>query len=371
MTSLVLLAGCVSLPKRDYDERDQGVATIDGIPGARFWADDPAALAATRFAMPADGATAVLALSGGGDGGAYGAGFLTGWTRSGTRPEFAVVTGVSTGALIAPFAFLGPAYDDRLAAAFTSIGPHDIYQPRFAPIIPFSLSASGTRPLARLIERHFNDAVIDAVADAHRRGRRLFVSTANLDAERSVVWNMGAIAASAAPGRYLLFRRVVLASCAIPAAFPPVIITAHSGDRPIREVHVDGSTTGSLLAIPPGLALAAPGATAPPIALYLVVDNQLGGVFRLARGRILSIARRAMTIATAAATREQATTAFLWSRRNAASFHLTYIDSDFDKGAAHVDFDKAYMQRLYAYGAARGARGAWLDRPPQGDPTKP
>jgi predicted patatin/cPLA2 family phospholipase len=369
--ALSMLLGCATLPVRLYNEHQQAIAVIDGIPDARFWADDPLALAATRAAKPESDATAMLALSGGGDGGAYGAGFLNGWTQSGKRPEFAIVTGVSTGALLAPFAFLGSRYDDRLKAAFTSIGPKDIYNARFPLVIPFSVSVAGTKPLWRLLNVYFSQAVIDDIAREHRRGRRLFVSTANLDAQRAVVWNMGAIAASTSPDRYRLFRRVILASCAIPAVFPPVIIETRSGDQVIREVHVDGSTAGSLIAVPPALSVIGPVASsAVPDDLYLVVDAQLGGNFRLLKGGVLTIAQYAMSLATSAATREQVTNAFLWSRRNAATFHLSYIDTDFDYGGRHVNFDNAYMNRLYNYGYARGAKAAWLATPPTGDPTK-
>jgi len=369
--ALVAMGGCATLPIRHFSEQQQAIAEMPGIPGARFWADDPLAFRRARPVPMPGKAEAMLALSGGAEDGAYGAGFLNGWTQSGKRPEFTIVTGVSTGALVAPFAFLGSRYDDRLQAAFTSIGPHDVYDARFPLVIPFSLSAAGTKPLWRLINLYFTDAIINDIAHEHARGRRLFVGTANLDAQRGVVWNMGMIASSASPDRYRLFRRVILASCAIPAVFPPVVINARNGGQLIREVHVDGGTAGSLLAIPPAIsATTAAGALGRPTDLYLVVNSQLGGAFRLSKGGILAIAQRSMLLATSAATREQATTAFLWSKRNAANFHLTYVDTDFDFGGPHLNFDTTYMRRLYAYGAARGAAAGWLATPPSGDPTK-
>lgn len=366
------MGGCVTLPQRAFTEQQLAMAGIDGIPAARFWSDDPVALEAARATPMTRGRYAMLALSGGGDGGAYGAGFLNGWSRTGQRPEFAIVTGVSTGALLAPFAFLGPRYDDRLTAAFTGIGPSDIYHSRFPLAIPFSTSVASTRPLARMLDRYFTTEVIDAIAAEHRRGRRLFVGTANLDAQRGVVWNMGEIAASNQPGRYALFRQVILASCSVPVAFPPVVIDTRSHGVLIREVHVDGSTSASLLAIPPALAAAdAPVQGVAQIDLYLLVNTQLGGDFRLTRGGIFAITARSVSLASAAATRGQVTTAYLWSRRAQANFHLTYVDTDFDQGGPHTNFDTAYMRRLYAYGDARGARASWLSRPPSGDPTTP
>jgi predicted acylesterase/phospholipase RssA len=366
-----MFASCASLPMRSYTQHDQANAIIADIPNARFWADDPEGLAAARPAPRTQASSAMLALSGGGDNGAYGAGFLNGWSQSGKRPEFAIVTGVSTGALIAPFAFLGTRYDDRLRAAFTSIGPHDIYKNRFPLIIPFSLSAARTKPLWRLINVYYSDSIIDEIGREHRNGRRLLVSTSNLDAQRGVIWNMGAIAASTSPTRYQLFRRILLASCAIPALFPPVIIETKSDEQRIREVHVDGSTFGPLLAIPPALS-ASPvkGSLGRQVHLYLVVNGQLGGAFKLAKGGILAIAQQSLSLATSSAAREQVTTAFLWSTQNAAQFHLTYIDADFDNGKPHANFETAYMRRLYDYGAHQGMRAIWLERPPEHNATK-
>ena len=365
------LAGCVTLPDRDFTEPQLSLARIDGIPAARFWSDDPVALAAARNTPLMRGRYAMLALSGGGDDGAYGAGFLNGWSESGRRPEFAVVSGVSTGALLAPFAFLGSEYDDRLTSAFTGIGPDDIYRTRFPLLIPFSTSAASTRPLERLLEAYFTDDVIDAVAREHRRGRRLLVGTANLDAQRGVIWNMGEIAASNAPDRYALFRRVILASCSIPAAFPPVIIDTRSGGALVREAHVDGATVASLIAVPPALSATAAAPVAGEVDLYLLVNTKLGGEFRLTRGGVFAIAARAVSLASSSAIREQVSTAYLWSQRAQANFRLSFVDTDFDSGGPHINFDTAYMRRLYAYGETRGRTAQWLTRPPSGDPTAP
>lgn len=292
------LQGCATIQRQPFTEAQQTAATIPGIPAARFWADAPGAARqmTPQYSGPG-GEKAMLALSSGSDNGAYGAGLLTGWSKSGTRPEFAIVTGVSTGALIAPFAFLGSDQDGSLERLFTSISARDIYRRRFALAIPLSPSATTTRPLERLISAAVTDALIDRIASEHARGRRLFVGTANLDAQRTVVWNMGAIAASKAPGRYLLFRRVLLASSAIPAFFPPVMIPAQSGGRAISEMHVDGGTTAQIFTMPdeaitgdrplPGLR---------PLRIYLIVNNKLNGEFRLVRPRAIPIASQALSL---------------------------------------------------------------------------
>ena len=161
-----------------------------------------------------------LALSGGADDGAFGAGVLVGWTETGQRPEFELVTGISAGALIAPFAFLGPSYDPQLRALFTEIAPSDVVQlGRLALSVLFREALADTAPLARLIERHADAAMLQAIAAEHQRGRLLLIGTVNLDVGRPVIWNIGAIAASGHPEALNLFRRILLASASIPGAF--------------------------------------------------------------------------------------------------------------------------------------------------------
>jgi len=186
------LQGCATIHREPFTEAQQVDATIPGIPAARFWADAPdAARQMSPSFAGAQGEKTMLALSGGTDNGAYGAGLLNGWTQAGTRPEFTIVTGVSTGALIAPFAFLGADQDATLERLFTTISAKDIYRGRFALAIPASPSAASTEPLARLITSVMTDSLIDRIGREHVRGRRLFVGTANLDAQRMVIWNMG------------------------------------------------------------------------------------------------------------------------------------------------------------------------------------
>jgi predicted acylesterase/phospholipase RssA len=234
------LQGCATIHREPFTEAQQVGAAIPGIPLARFWADAPdAARQMSPSFAGAQGGKTMLALSGGSDNGAYGAGLLNGWSQSGSRPEFTIVTGVSTGALIAPLAFLGADQNATLERIFTTVSSKDIYRGRFALAIPVSPSAASTKPLERLIASTMTEALIDRIGREHERGRRLFVGTANLDAQRMVIWNMGAIAASDAPGRYLLFRQVLLASSAIPAFFTPVMIKSEFNGRTISEMHSD------------------------------------------------------------------------------------------------------------------------------------
>ena len=184
---------------------------------------------------------------GGGANGAFGAGLLKGWTESGTRPAFKLVTGISTGALIAPFAFLGSGYDATLEDFYTTITTKDIYRERSYFAILFDPSSmTDTTPLQKIVAKQVDENVLAAVAQAHRQGRRLFIGTTNMEAGKLVIWDMGAIAASGKPGALELFRKVMLASAAIPVAFPPVFIPVKAAGKEYEEMHVDGGTAAQV-----------------------------------------------------------------------------------------------------------------------------
>lgn len=196
----------------------------------------------------------ILTISGGGANGAYGAGTLCGWTDTGKRPVFDIVTGVSTGALISPAAFLGPEYDHIIKDIYTNISDADIVkQNLIAFLFEGRPSLLDTQPLRAVLKGAVTKELIAAVAREHEKGRRLYIATTNLDARRLVIWDMGAIASSGTPDSDEVFREVMLASASIPVAFPPVMITVEAGGKLYDEMHADGSVAtqimGSLLII--------------------------------------------------------------------------------------------------------------------------
>ena len=363
------LGGCATIQREPFTEAQQIDAAIPGVPQARFWADAPGAarLMAPAYAS-AKGERSMLALSGGSDNGAYGAGLLSGWTKSGTRPEFAIVTGVSTGALIAPFAFLGSEQDPVLQKLFTTISAKNIYKNRFPLAIPVAPSVASTKPLARMIGEVMTDALIDRIGREHARGRRLFVGTANLDAQRMVIWNMGAIAASTAPGRYGLFRQVLLASSAIPAFFTPVMIKAEAGGRVITEMHVDGGTTAQVLTLPDEAIVADRVPTAAkPLHIYMIVNNKLNGEFHLVKPRTVPIASQAISLNMRRSMAGSVNLSYLYAKEHGVDFNLSFIDKAYPS-ADHDLFDTAFMRGLFAYGLKLGETGTfWSKSPPAQD----
>jgi hypothetical protein len=370
------LSACADIHREPFTEAEQQNAQIAGIPGARFWDDAPDAPQRMRPPIANGGKSlTMLALSGGGDNGAFGAGLLNGWSETGARPEFSIVTGVSTGALIAPFAFLGSRYDATLAGLYTQVSADDIYRARFPLAFLWTSSLYDTAPLAQAIRTHVTDAMIDEVAAEYARGRRLFVATANLDAQRMVIWDMGAIAASHASGSHDLFRSVMLASSAIPGLFPPVMIEAVSQGRTISEMHVDGGATAQILTVPNQAVIddrAPPPGIAPGrIRIYLVVNSKLGGDFHIVEPHTIPILSQGFSLDVESSIASLVNTNYLFARDHGIDFNLAYIHNDFPTAFGKY-FDTAQMRKLFDYGVRRGRDPqSWDKRPPsQGELLK-
>lgn len=375
---VMLLAGCASITRMPAPppEATEGLSVL-GIPNARFWIDgspDPilregrAMVAREAATLPPGAArppTTFLAISGGADNGAFGAGLINGWTAAGNRPSFTVVTGISAGALIAPFAFLGPDYDAQLREVFTQVVPRDILLlPRqvFA-VIPllFGEALADTSPLARLIGRYTDQAMLDAIAREYRRGRLLLVGTVNLDLQRPVVWNIGAIAASGHPDALTLFRSILLASSSIPGAFPPVLVPVEYGGRSYEEMHVDGGAAMQVFLYPPSVNLSERGSRRERTA-YVIRNGRVdvdGGV--TPRG-LFSIARRSAATLLHFSGISDINRIYLTTLRDGVDFRLAFIGSDF-RAERREPFDPPFMQALFDYGYAQ-AHQPWHTVPP-------
>ena len=304
----------------------------------------------------------MLAVSGGGDNGAYGAGFLNGWTASGTRPEFKVVTGISTGALIAPFAFLGPKYDYVLERVYTSTAQKDIFKKRSILAGLFGDSMADTRPLAKVIGTYVNRQLLDEIAAEYAKGRILLVGTTNLDSLEPVIWNMGAIASRKDPDAIALFSNVLLASASIPGAFPPVMIDVNMDGTHYQEMHVDGGTVAQLFLYPPSLKVA----TAPPRkrVAYIIRNARLDADWASTERRTMTIAMRAIDSLTRTQGIGDLYRVYATTQRDGVDFNLTYIPPTFNVPHNEM-FDTAYMKALYDVGLNAAKSGTqWQKYPP-------
>jgi predicted acylesterase/phospholipase RssA len=315
-----------------------------------------------------------LAISGGGDLGAFGAGVLCGWTAAGTRPEFKVVTGISTGALSAPFAFLGSGYDEQLKAVYTMISQRDIFAKRGILSAILSDALADTRPLYRTVSRFVTPELLTAVAAEYGKGRLLLVGTTDLDTRQPVIWNMTAIAASGDPDALELFRKVLLASAAIPAAFPPVMIDVDVGGKKYQEMHVDGGTSQQVFVYPPNLKLkeltAARGLNRKRT-LYIIRNARLDPDWASVDRRTLSIAGRAVATLIQTQGDGDLSRIYLTSRRDGIDYRLAYIPGAFNLPHTR-DFDRDYMRALFNYGYQMSVQGyPWETSPPGFDVPAP
>jgi hypothetical protein len=341
------------------------VAEIPGMPGVRLWADRPDDFLALLREAPGPADTSWVALSGGGEDGAYGAGALAGWTASGTRPDFAVVTGVSTGALIASYAFPGPRYDEALKQAYTTVDAADVFE-----IAGTEDSLFSTWPLRDMIARQVTPELLLAVAAEDRRGRRLLVLTTNIDAARPVLWNMGAIAAQGGPEALALFRKVLLASASIPGLFPPVMIEVVGQGRQLREMHVDGSASTCLFVMPQPMLLDDHfDERLPAKRLYVIVNNTLRSEFAMTESATSAVLGRAMSVGIRALTALEIAALLQLCRRQSIDFNLTFVDEGFTVLSAGP-FDPAYMAALFEYGYEQVASGAAFGKAPPSFPER-
>jgi len=367
--ALVLsIAGCSSLPRTSYTVSDAASSTVLDLSELRRYADEPASSflkADVRFRA---GALSYLALSGGGADGAYGAGVLNGWSAAGTRPEFSVVSGVSTGALIAPFAFLGPAYDAALRDVYTSGIAESLLS---TPSIVRAIFGSGlfvNTHLRELVARYVDQDMLETIAAENAKGRKLLVITTNLDTQRTVIWDMGRIAALRSTQALSLFRDVLAASASIPVVFPPMQINAEANGRRFQEMHVDGGVTAPVLTLPDAFLLRN-GAFAKGVRMniFILINNKVERDFQLVPNNTIDIAARASASVTKTQTRSVLYETYNVARRNNFGFNLTYIDKDLPSPGS-FDFETSYMRSLYQYGYDKAKTGNfWAKAPPSDD----
>jgi predicted patatin/cPLA2 family phospholipase len=308
-----------------------------------------------------------LSISGGGDNGAFAAGLLNGWTQSGSRPEFKLVTGISTGGLIAPFAFLGPAYDAKLKELYTNVSQEDILIKRSFLATVMSDAMMDNKPLWQRLEKEITREFLDKIAFEYEKGRLLMIGTTDLDAGLSVIWNMGRLSTYQDPRALELFRAVMIASSSIPGAFPPVMIDVDVNGKSYQEMHVDGGAMAQVFLYPPSLhlnVLSREHKAERQRTLYIIRNSRLDPQWANTERRVMSIAKRAISSLIHTQGLGNLYQIYLTTQRDSIDYNLAFIPSTFD--AIHrEDFDTQYMCALYDTGYQLAEKGySWHKHPP-------
>lgn len=372
------LSGCGSISRPEADLAAARATTPStALDSFRFAANDEATgrafLDAWRPELEARGADSVtaLAISGGGANGAYGAGVLVGWTQAGDRPTFDLVTGVSTGALISPFAFLGPAWDESLTAAYRDEDVSRLTSGGWGVIARPSLYSD--RSLRALVGKYVDPALLRAIAAEHQAGRRLLVATTDLDAQATILWDMGAIAlAGQAPGQearaVALFRNVLVASASIPGVFPPVMMPRGADGAGLSEMHVDGGVSTPFVLGPATLTLWSPEGIMRPRELYVIINGEIEPRRTITKGATLPILMRSFDTLSKSDLRAHLIAAVAFANRNGARLRYAAIPTAL--GADSLAFDGESMRRLFEAGRGAGAgQTAFAEIIPEPDPT--
>jgi predicted acylesterase/phospholipase RssA len=384
--SLVILQGCAARKRlAAVPDALEAQASVSGMDyGIRYFPQDPArvqlfiddylaSLELEKAYLAKQGHTgslpsiAMLAISGGGDNGAFAAGFLNGWTKEGTRPQFKLVTGVSTGALVAPFAFLGAAYDEKLKQFYTSISFKDIAKKRSMLAVVTNDAMADNTPLKNLVKKNIDQAMVDAIAAEDAKGRMLLVGTVDLDARRPVIWNITKIAAARRPRSLELIQSLLIASSAIPATFPPVMIDVEVGGKKYQEIHVDGNTAAQVFVYPAAVRFKEVAETLGidrERKLYIIRNARLDPEWAQVERRTLPIAAQAISTLIQYQGIGDLYRIYSVTQRDGIDFNLAYIPPTFVT-PHRTEFDTVYMRALYDLAYSMAEKGyTWSKKPP-------
>ena len=377
----IALAACAGPTVESLrDPVPEPLVTQSAVPGyknIRYWGDNgeglsPGIVAEIEAQQKASGnihkESNFLAVSGGGSNGAFGAGVLFGWTASGKRPDFTVVTGVSTGSLIAPFAFLGPPYDDYLKEAYTQVSGDDVFERKGVLSILGSASVADNSPLRRLVSRYVTAQMLADIEREHKRGRRLLVGTTNLDAERPVVWDIGAIASSGVPGRQQLIQDILVASASIPGVFPPVKIQVVADGMTFDEMHVDGGTSNQAFMFPSNFSVRENdrkmNRKGMVRTLYVLRNGKVTPEFSKVKPRLASIVGKSISSLIKTQGIGDLYRMYANAQRDGIAFRAIWIPESFTMREPQP-FDPPFMKALFDLGYQMGRNGIpWAEQPP-------
>lgn len=364
----LLLAGCLLHSRPVHTPTSVGLNTNNLIdPAAQIDSQDALRQLHSqgRLTSRTTAKRSALCLSGGGAYGAYTVGVLYGWSCRGDRPCFDVVTGVSTGALIAPYAFLGSSYDQQIKELYTTMDARDIY--RLKPVTGvFSEAFATNRPLARRLDEAVTPQMMAAIAQEHAKGRRLYIGTTEMEGHRFIVWDMGAIASGGRREDLVLIKQILLASTAIPAIFPPTKIPVTVNGECFTELHVDGSVSQSVFFRPP---IDRPGDSPRDTEVYVIVAGKLYADQEPVNPKSVSIAIQNLQTFSYAHTRGDLFRIWSTCQMTGRGFQMTALPGDYSAPASMTEFDRQQLTGMYQEGVRQVTQGtAWRTTPPGLDP---
>lgn len=363
---VLFLSGCTAPARPTYTASEAGRAQIAGFENIRAHVDDPqpsGSVHASWRPVVSKQKPVMLAISGGGAGGAFSVGILSAWSELGNRPRFQVVTGVSTGALIAPFAFLGSAYDAQLRRLYLSNEARSLVDIDWRGLGLLSAGLLQGDALRKMVEDNITDEILREIAREHQAGRRLLVMTTNLDTQRAVVWNIGAIADSDSQDALALVRQILIASASVPGIFPPVSIRTVVDGRQIRELHSDGGSSSQFLTLPEHLFVASGQARNENLHIYVIINNALIPEFSMSPERALPIMARAYAILLKSQTKQGLIALYNYGRRSAIDLNIASIDEQVPYSMTDP-LNGSYMRTVYDIGYRNTVEGrVWAQQP--------
>lgn len=384
----IMLNACAAIPQHyGVPEQKTNQTQVKDFPDTiRFWADEAPKgytdMIATRSAIyreqnkdyfKAHGSYPPLhyvAISGGAYDGAFGAGLLAGWSKSGTRPEFTLVTGVSTGALIAPFVYIGQKYDKKLEEIYTNTTTNNILITSvwgFLDGITGGLSLVDSSPLEHSIKTNITKKVMAEIAAENKKGKRLYIATTNMEAQRGVIWDIGEIASSGNPKALNLIHKIMLASASIPGVFSPVFIDVTAGNTHYTEMHVDGGVTAQVFAYPIKQAKETIEQLTRyhiPRNLYIIRNSKITPEYKNLDPWALTLSARSLETLIKYQGIGDLYRLYVATQRDGINYHLATIPADFKEKSNEL-FDQNYMTKLYHVGYQMGQNPhVWMTTPP-------